>query len=222
MSKPFAFEFNAAPRATTGKAAARRLRLKQQVPGIVYGADVQPQPITLELKDLMKALSHEAVYSHILTLKIDGKAEKVVLKALSRHHIKNEVTHIDFQRIKAGEKLIMHVPLHFIGEDVAPGIKEGGVFSHLVKELEIKCLPENLPEYIEVDASHLGMEQSIHLSQVQLPKGVELTLEVDENHDPVLISIHHPRLEREEEAVSSEEGAAAPEAEGSTEAQSEE
>lgn len=222
MSKPFAFEFNAAPRAHTGKAAARRLRLKQQVPGIVYGADVQPQPITLELKDLMKALSHEAVYSHILTLKVDGKPEKVVLKALSRHHVKNEVTHVDFQRIKAGEKLIMHVPLHFIGEDAAPGIKEGGVFSHLMKDLEIKCLPENLPEYIEVDASKLNMEESIHLSQIKLPKGVETVLEVDENHDPVVVSIHHPRIEREEEVASAEESAEAPEAEGSAEEQSEE
>ena len=218
MSKPFAFEFNAITRTDTGKAAARRLRREHQVPGVVYGADQAPQSITLTLKDVMKALSHEAVYSHILTLNVDGKAQKVVLKDLSRHHVKNEVTHMDFQRIKAGEKLVMHVPLHFIGEDVAPGVKAGGVFSHAMKEVEVKCLPENLPEYLEVNVSQLDAEESFHLSQLTLPKGVELVLEVDEHHDPVVVSIHHPRAEIEAAAAASEE---APEASSEGEASEE-
>lgn len=202
MSKRLAFEFNAQQRAHTGKTAARRLRLAHQVPAIVYGAGKAPEPITLELKEVMKALSHEAVYSHILTLNVGSNAEKVVLKALTRHHIKNEVTHLDFQRIKAGEKLTMHIPLHFIGENDAPGVKhDGGVISHLIKDVEVKCLPENLPEYIEVDATELKMDESIHLSQIKLPHGVELVLEVNEDHDPTVMSIHHPRVEIEETEV---------------------
>lgn len=199
MSQRLAFEFNAQQRAHTGKSAARRLRRTQHVPAIVYGADKAPEPITLKLKEVMKTLSHEAIYSHILTLNVGGTAEKVVLKALTRHHIKNEVTHLDFQRIKAGEKLTMHIPLHFIGEDNAPGVKNsGGIVSHLVKDIEVKCLPEHLPEYIEVDASQLNIEESIHLSHLKLPHGVELVLEIDEDHDPIVMSIHHPRVEAEE------------------------
>lgn len=200
MSEPLAFHFAATHRSDTGKQAARSLRRAKKVPGIVYGADETPETITLELKDLMKALSQEAVYSHILTLTVDGKPQKVVLKALSRHHIKPEVTHVDFLRIKAGEAITMRVPLHFIGENDCPGVKdEGGVVSHLMKEIEITCLPENLPEFIEIDLSGAKLDDAVHLSDIKLPKGVELSEELTEDHNPTIISIHRPRVEKEPE-----------------------
>src|SRR3990167_558742 len=203
-----AFEFAATHRSTTGKRAARELRRAKKVPGIVYGADEAPETITLELKDLMKALNQTSVYSHILTLLIDGKPQKVVLKALERHHLKPEVTHIDFLRIKAGEAIIMRVPLHFIGEETCPGVKDqGGIVSHLMKDIEVKCLPEHLPEYIEVNVSKANLDESIHLSQIKLPNGVELTEELTEDHDPAIVSVHRPRVEKESEAEALEASA---------------
>lgn len=205
MSERLAFEFNATRRTQTGKPVARRLRKEFKVPAIVYGADKMPEMITLELKDVMKALSNEAVYSHILTLNVDGHSEKVVLKALSRHHLKTEVTHMDFMRIRAGDKITMHVPLHFIGEETCPGVKDqGGVVSHLIKDIEVKCLPDNLPEYLEVDISTLQVDESVHMSQIRLPSGVELVTELDEDHDQTVVSIQRPRVEREEAAEESE------------------
>lgn len=201
------FIFNAITRSETGKANARRLRRADKVPAVVYGADKKPEALTLEHKDVLKSLSHEAVYSHILTLNVDGKAQKVVLKALERHMTKPRIMHIDFLRIKAGEKITMNVPLHFIGEEECPGVKAGGVVSHLVNDLEIKCLPDKLPEFIEVNVSNLEMDQSIHLADIKLPAGVELTQELDEEHNPTLVSIHQPRVEEEPEEEVAEEAA---------------
>jgi len=213
MSARPEFNFTATPRAEMGKAAVRRLRRENKVPGIIYGAEHSPMPITLDHKDLKKALSHEAVFSHILTIKVGNKSEKVVLKALERDPIKPVIKHIDFQRIRAGEKLIMNIPLHFLGAEEAPGVKEGGILSYTVKELEVKCLPDDLPEYIEVDITNLAIDEAVHLSDIKLPKGVELTTEVDEKHDATVVSIHHARVEAE-----SEEEASATEAVGGEEA----
>ncbi len=152
------FELIAELREFTGKSAARRMRrFEDKVPGTVYGAGKAPQSITLLQKDLLKALESESTFSSILTLKVGDKKQKVILKALQRHHTKPKIVHIDFQRIKASEKLIMNVPLHFLGEDDCPGVEAGGVVSHLQSEVEIRCLPADLPEYIEVDLSHLQL-----------------------------------------------------------------
>src|ERR1700733_2458840 len=145
------FELDASVREDTGRGASRRLRQKDMIPAIVYGAGVEAVALTLDHNKTKHALAHEAFYSHILVLHVGKKKEKVILKAMQRHPAKPRITHMDFLRVRADQKLEMHVPLHFLGEDVAPGLKEGGVFSHLLSDLQVSCFPDNLPEFIEVD-----------------------------------------------------------------------
>lgn len=196
------FEFEAQARVATGKPAARRLRFEDKVPAIVYGAGKGPMPISLSHNKVIKALEHEAVYSHILTLNIGKDSEKVVLKALSRHPFKPKIMHMDFLRINTKEKLTMRVPLHFLGEAKSPGIKDGGVLSKLIAQLDISCLPADLPEYIEVDISAMAIGDTIHLSAITLPKNVALAHAiVDHDHDQIVVSIHEPRAEEVEETA---------------------
>jgi large subunit ribosomal protein L25 len=211
------FELEAVVREDIGKGASRRLRHTNAVPAVVYGAGEAPLSLTLNHDKVSVALAHEAFYSHIVTLKHGKKSEKVIIKALQRHPSKPRIQHIDFLRIRADQKLKMNVPLHFLGEDKAPGVKEGGVFQHLMTDIEVSCLPDNLPEFIDVDVSNLALDQSIHLSQLQLPNGVELVAFAHgvEGHDQAVISIHIPRIIEEEvvEAAAPEEGAAPAEGE---------
>ncbi len=196
------FQLSAEVRSNHGKAASRRLRrTEERVPGVVYGAGKEPASISLSHNELNRALQNEAFYSHILTLAINGNQEKVVLKDLQRHPYKAQLIHIDFQRVSATEKLYMNVPLHFIGEDTAPGVKlEGGQVSHLMNDIEIRCLPADLPEYIEVDISKLGMDEAIHLSEIKLPKGVEIVaLTQGKEQDQSVVSIHRPHIIAEPE-----------------------
>jgi large subunit ribosomal protein L25 len=196
------FEFEAQARIASGKPAARRLRLEDKVPAIVYGAGKEPMPISLSHNKVIKALEHEAIYSHILTLSIDKNPEKVVLKALMRHPTKPKIMHMDFLRINTKEKIHMRVPLHFLGEAKAPGLKDGGVLSKLMTHLEVTCLPLDLPEYIEVDISELNIGDSVHLTKITMPKNVALTHAiVDEEHDQIVVSIHQPREEEPEEVA---------------------
>ncbi|OGT53788.1 MAG: 50S ribosomal protein L25/general stress protein Ctc [Gammaproteobacteria bacterium RIFCSPHIGHO2_12_FULL_42_13] len=196
------FEFDATVRQATGKSAARRMRLKEdRVPAILYGAGKAPMPISLAHNKVLKALEYEAVYSHILTLTVDGQAEKVVLKSLMRHPTKPKIQHIDFLRIDLNKEITMEVPLHFVGETKSPGLKDGGVLSKLITHLEIACLPMDLPEYIEVDISGLGLNGSIHISEIKLPEKVTLAHELDEDHDQTVVSIHEPREEEPEETA---------------------
>ena len=191
------FELIAELRKLTGKGAIRRMRrIEDKVPGIVYGAGKTPQSITLLQKDLLKALKNEAIFSSIFNLKISDKKQRVILKALQRHHTKLKIVHIDFQRVKASEKLIMSIPLHFIGGEKAPGIKESGIISYLQTEVEIRCLPRDLPKFIEISLSQLKLDESLHLSNLTLPSGVELTSAVDEEHDLPIVSIHLPRVSK--------------------------
>lgn len=208
------FEFEAQVRTDLGKSAARRLRrLEDKVPAIVYGAGKEPVALSILHKSVIKALEQEAVYSHILTLKFDGKSEKVVLKDLLRHPSKPKILHMDFLRVNTKEKLTMHVPLHFEGDEKSPGLKDGGVLSKVMTELEITCLPSNLPEYIAVDISGMEMGDAIHITEVVLPKGVELAHAVeDDEHDHPVVSIHAPKAEAEpeegeEEAAESDDAA---------------
>ncbi|WP_267257173.1 50S ribosomal protein L25/general stress protein Ctc [Coxiella endosymbiont of Ornithodoros maritimus] len=205
------FELIAELREFTGKSAARRMRrFEDKVPGTVYGAGKAPQSITLLQKDLLKALESESTFSSILTLKVGDKKEKVILKSLQRHQTKLKIVHIDFQRIKASETLIINVPLHFLGEDDCPGVEAGGVVLHLQSEVKIRCLPADLPEYIEVDLSHLQLDESVHLSNLKLPAGVELTSAVDEEHDSPIVSVHMPRVSKADVQAAEEEGAEKP------------
>lgn len=168
-------EINATKRDAQGSGASRRLRRAGRVPGIVYGAGLAPQAVDLDHKELYLSLANEAFHSSLLTLNVDGARESVLLRDYQMHPYKRQVLHVDFQRVAAGEKLHTKVPLHFINGDIAPGVKlGGGVVSHILTEVEISCLPGQLPEFIEVDLSKLEMGQSIHLSDLRLPDGVEL------------------------------------------------
>ncbi|PLX60451.1 50S ribosomal protein L25/general stress protein Ctc [Sedimenticola selenatireducens] len=204
------FVVNAQLRTDTGKGASRRLRHAGLVLGIVYGAHQDPAMISMVHSDLIQRLDQEAFYSHILTLKIDGKSEQVILKDLQRHPARPFIMHADFLRVSAKEKLKTHVPLHFVGEDVAPGVKAGGVVSHLLTEVEVSCLPGDLPEYIEVNVAGLEVGDAAMLSEVALPKGVELpALAQDEPQDVQVVSIHTAHVAVEEDEIEEEgEGAA--------------
>ena len=203
------FEINAVSRSDTGKGASRRLRHSGKVPGIIYGAGKDPEMITVDHNELVLHLENEAFYSHILKVSVDGNAQKVVLKDLQRHPAKPFIVHLDLLRVSADEKLKMLVPLHFIGEDVAPGVKAGGTPSHTMTEVEVSCLPGDLPEYIEVDASALEIGDIVHLTDLVLPEGVELTaLQQEGDHDASVMTIMVARAAKE---VSEEEEEAVPE-----------
>lgn len=217
MATNHTFELEAEPREDIGKGASRRLRHANLVPAVVYGAGEPAISLTLNHDKVSVALAQEAFYSHILTLKLGKKNEKVILKAVQRHPAKPRVQHIDFLRIRADQKIHMHVPLHFIGDDEAPGLKEGGVISHIMSDVEVSCLPANLPEHIEVDVSNLALNQVLHLSDIKLPKNIELVAFAHgvEGHDLPVVSMHIPRIiedvveETVEEEATGEETAAA-------------
>lgn len=203
------FELNAELRHTKGKGASRRLRCEGKVPGILYGAGKDPVSITLSQRQLLKSLENEAVYSHILTLNIDGKFDKVVLRDLHRHPVKPIVLHVDLLRVSETTKIRLSVPLHFINQDIAPGVKVGGgLVSHLMNSIELSCLAKDLPEFIEVDLAGLELNHSLHLSDLKLPEGVEIpALMQGPEHDLPVVNIHLTRASESEAPVV---GAAAP------------
>ena len=195
-----------------GKAEIRRMRrLQDKMPAIIYGAGQAVVPVSIEHRHILKALSNEAVYSQILELDIDGKKEKVVLKALQRHPYKPKIMHADFLRVSAKQKLHMQTPLHFINEEDSPAVKAGGVFTHVLTEVSVVCLPSDLPEFIEVDLSGVELDSAVHLSDLTLPSGIELeALSAEEPNDAVIASVHIQKVieESEPEAESSEEAEA--------------
>ncbi|MDE0841022.1 MAG: 50S ribosomal protein L25/general stress protein Ctc [Porticoccaceae bacterium] len=187
------FTLNAKGREVSGKGASRRLRrLAGEIPGIVYGGKKDPQSITLVHKDVLKALENEAFYSHIVRLDIDGKSQDVVLKDLQRHPAKTAILHMDFLRISKTTALTIRVPLHFINEDACVGVKQdGGIISHTMSELEIQCLPKDLPEYIEVDVAALALGETLHISDIKLPLGVEsVALNHGSDHDLPIAAVN--------------------------------
>ena len=212
------FEVQAELRTVEGKGASRRLRHTGKVPAIMYGSGKDPVSLTLDHNQFMRHLDEEAFYSHILDLVVDGKKNQVVLKDLQRHPASDrKIMHADFLRIRAGQALTMVIPLHFIGGDVAPGVKEGGVVSHLMTDIEVTCLPKDLPENIEVDISMLELDGSIHLTELSVPKDVALTAlshgqeeELEEgarsNYDQAVVNIHTPRVIVEEDLDEAVEG----------------
>ncbi len=208
----FDFKLSLETRDDKGKGASRRLRHRDMVPGIVYGAGKDPVAVAIAHKDIARQLDNEAFYSHILDVTIDGgKTENVVLKDLQRHPSKARLLHFDLMRINASEKITMHVPLHFTGEDAAPGVKlQGGNVSHHAVDVEISCLPKNLPEFLNVDISELTVGEALHLSDIKVPEGVTIVaLTHGAEYDQPVVSIHLPRGAKEDEAEAGGEEAAA-------------
>jgi len=168
------FTLNAELRNDKGKGASRRLRREGKLPAIVYGGDKEPVSVTLDHDGIMHSMEEEAFFSSLLTLEVGDASEMVILRDLQRHPYKPLLTHADFQRVDENKEMHLAVPLHFMGEEKSEGVKKGGVFSRIQPEVEVVCLPKDLPEYLEVDVSGLGVGQSVHLSEIPLPEGVRL------------------------------------------------
>ncbi|WP_339904690.1 50S ribosomal protein L25/general stress protein Ctc [Pseudomonas guineae] len=202
------FTLNAEARSDLGKGASRRLRRNvAMVPAVIYGGEKAPQSISLLAKDFAKLLENDAAYSHVLSLNVAGTNESVLIKALQRHPAKGFVLHADFIRVVAGQKLTAHVPLHFLNEETSVGVKQqGGEVSHVLAEVEVSCLPKDLPEFIEVDMAAVEIGQIVHMSDLKLPKGVELVA-LAHGNDLAVANIHASRVAKEE----SEEGESAAE-----------
>lgn len=186
------FELQASARSTIGKGIARRMRRQQDLmPAVIYGGDSNPVLINMVHNDVVTALKNESFFSHILTIQLENTQEQVIIKEIQRHPYKNLIMHMDFQRVKTNEEIHMNVPLHIIGAEDCPGVKAGGVISHNMNEVEIKCLAKDLPEYINVDVSTLNLDESIHLSQLDIPKTLQIVaLTHGENHDFAVVSVH--------------------------------
>lgn len=208
------FELKAETRIATTKNVCRRLRHQNKIPVIVYGANQNPLPLTLYHNEVSHALEHDAFYTRIITLNVPGKTpEKTIVKSIQRHAYKPKILHMDFQRIDEHKKLHIRVPLHFMHEADAPGVKlSGGVVSHNLIDIEISCLPKDIPEFIPVDLSKMELGQSIHLADLQLPEGIDivLLLQGKEQHNLPIVTIQAPRAEE----VTPEAAPAAETAEG--------
>ena len=193
------FEITAQARTLQGSGASRRLRRAGKVPGIIYGGDAAPQAIELDHKELLLNLKKEAFHSSIMNLMVDGKKQQALLRDTQMHAYKPQVLHVDFQRVSATEEVHILVPLHFINEEAAPGVKlSGGLVNHVITEVDIQCLPRDLPEFIEVDISALDVGEVIHLSELKLPKGVKLVSHAAD--DAVVVGVVAKGGTSEEEA----------------------
>ena len=182
------FELNASKRELQGSGASRRLRRANKVPGIIYGGAAAPALIELDHNDLLRALRKEAFHSSVLSLKIDGKVETVLLRDSQMHPYKPLVLHVDFLRVDATHAIHQKVPLHFVNADIAVGVKlDGGVVSHAMNEIDVACLPQDLPAFIEVDLKDLKGGQTLHVSQLAYPQGVKPVMHGDD--DPVVVAI---------------------------------
>ena len=199
-------EFTAFARSLQGSGASRRLRRAGKVPGIVYGVG-QPTNIELDHNALFHALKNEKFHSSILTMKLAGASDQVLLRDVQRHAFKAQVMHVDFQRIDSNSRIHMRVPLHFINADVSPAVKvSSAIISHVLSELDVSCVPKDLPEFIEVDLAELTAGHSVHVADLKLPDGVTAVVK-GQDKNPVVASAVIPRGAVEEEATA--DGAAA-------------
>ena len=208
------FTVDAEPRADMGKGASRRLRRIGKVPAIIYGGKEEPTTISVDQNKMIHNLENEAFFSHIITINLEGKKLKTILRDLQRHPAKPILLHMDFQRVSEDQAVHIHVPLHFLGEDVCPGVKQsGGAISHNMIEIEVACLPKDIPEFIEVDVSELNIGDSLHLTDLKLPEGITiLALTHGEGHDQQVLNVHATKT-----AVVEDETPAAEDAEESSE-----
>ncbi len=197
------FAINAVDRSAEqqGKGASRRLRKQNLVPAIIYGGGEEPTTISIKINELVKSLEYEAFFSQILTITTDkGDEHQVVIKALQRHPAKGFPMHADFQRIVKGQKINMNIPLHFAGAENAPGTKAGGILSTVVTDVEIVCLPSQLPEYLEIDVSAMEIGDLFRLSDIKLPEGVIIfDLDMEDAHDRTIVNMQAPTVEEVDE-----------------------
>ncbi len=199
------FELNAQARTLQGSGARRRRRRANKVPGIIYGGSAAPEMIEIPHNDLLLALRKEAFHSSVISIKLDGKVQTVLLRDSQMHAYKPLVLHVDFQRVDATHAVHQKVPLHFVNADLAPGVKiGGGTVSHAMTEVDVTCLPQDLPAFIEVDLKDLQAGQTLHVSQLVFPQGVKPI--VHGSDDPVVVAITAKRAA----AAEGEEGEAAP------------
>jgi large subunit ribosomal protein L25 len=200
------FELHADIRSGQGKGAVRRLRREGRIPAIMYGAAQAPVPLELAENVIRRQLSNEAFFSHVLTVKVDGREEKAVIKNLQRHPATERILHLDLLRVSETQRITMLVPIRFEHEEESPGRRAGGSISHHTTEVEITCLPKDLPEFLSVDALHMDIGDSIHLSQIPLPEGVEIpALAHGPEHDQPAISIQISRVTEVEEVPEEDE-----------------
>ena len=191
-------KLTASGRKDEGKGASRRLRHAGMIPAIVYGGEDKPSSIQLEHEKTWVASQHEWFYSSILTLDIDGKPQQVLLRDMQRHPFKQQIMHLDFQRVSANTAIRVNVPLHFVNQEKSPAGKSAEVvLTHELNEIEVSCLPKDLPEFIEVDLGEMKLGDTVHLSDVKLPKGVELAHKIDDEHNPAVAVARHARAEVE-------------------------
>ena len=204
------FDLIAEIREDQGKGASRRLRREGLVPAIIYGAGRPPRTLAFDHNRVIQQLANESFYSSVLNIKVGNKSQAVILKDVQRHPSKAQVMHMDFQRIVEDEEIKMLVPIHFLGENVAPGVKQGGgKVQHMITEVEVVCLPRHLPEYLDIDVSELELDEMLKLSDIRLPEGVSIpALAQGEEADRAVVSIHVIREEVIEEEV--EEAAEVP------------
>ena len=196
-------ELTAEPRSDMGKGASRRLRKSGLVPAIIYGGDAEPTAITLAHNEFIHQLENESIYTQVLSVKVGKSKNDVILRDLQRHPYKHMIMHADFQRIDKKKALHVAVPLHFINEEICHGVKqEGGLLNHLVTEVEISALPKDLPEYLELDVAELKLGESLHLSDISCPKGVEIVaLTHGEDHDTGVAAVSKTRESTVDEPI---------------------
>lgn len=201
-------EVTAFPRSSNGTGPARRMRKTGRVPGVLYGAGKDSQAVEFDHNALARHLKMEAFHASILDMTVAGNREKVLLRDVQWHPWRVEVLHVDFQRVASDRKIHMKVPLHFVNADTCPGVKEGGIVSHVMNDIDVQCLPDDLPEYIEVDLGALDISQSIHVNELIIPTGVELVARLRQDN-PVVATVTLPRAAVEESAAAeAAEGAA--------------
>jgi len=210
-------ELTAEPRSDMGKGASRRLRKAGLVPAIIYGGDTDPVSINLDHNDFANQLENESTYTQILSMKVGkSKKEEVLLRDLQRHPYKQMIMHADFLRIDQKKVIHVTVPIHCLNEEECHGVRlEGGLLNHLQSEIEIMCLPKNLPEFLELDVAELKLGESLHLSDIKMPEGVEIVaLTHGEDHDTGVAAVHKTREIVDEDPEAPE----APKTEGDEEA----
>ena len=216
------FVLHAEKRAEQGKGASRRLRRTGKFPAIVYGAGKEPVSITLDHNEALRHLEEETFYSQILTVDLAGVREKAVLRDLQSHPSKPLVLHMDLQRINENEEIRVVIPIHFLNEETCPGVKSSGQVSRQMVEAEISCLPKDLPEFLELDMAAMDIGDIVHLSDIKVPEGVQLSILAQEGDaDPAVISIHVARAEEVEEEIEADTEASGDESEAEGEADSE-
>ena len=192
------FVFEAQVRSELGRGHSRRLRQVGKVPAVLYGGGTDPVGLVFDHNKVLKALENEATFSHILTLRFDGKEETAILKDLQRHPSRPIIMHMDFQRVSESQKIRVHVPIHFLNQDTSVGAKKGGVVTHNLVDIEVSCLPMHLPEFIEVDMAKVDLGDSVHLSDIKLPPGVAIVeLMHGPDHDQIVAAIQAGRVAAE-------------------------